>query len=569
MFEGTKRRSAPFWIPPLDILKLLGLFLCLGLSLFRACSGPVAAPLTIDAPVKQLALGTRGEVVGSAAPGSTVSIYQGNKFLGDTVARADGTWNYALPALVVGSYAISARSANASVVVPVNVDVIEVTKAVVADAPTAIQEKPLPASAPVILSPVGGAVLPQSQLGNAEGTANAGNKVTLFDGDVKIGETTTGPNGRWSLALPALAVGAHRITAKALGGDGAEVASYPIQLNVTAPVAPPAPTATTAAPVATATTAAAAAPAATATTAVAAPAATATTAAAAAQPAAPVIAEPAAGAELPAAQLGDVSGTGTAGNKITVQASDKPIGETTVGADGKWSLELPKLDVGSYKITAREADASGKEVASNTTEIKVVEAPVVVPAALANEPPAIASPADGAKLPVAKLTSVSGEAAADSKVEVSVDGKPVGKADADSAGKWSLDVTGLLPGAHTLSAKDANGASEEAKITVYGSPVITFPAAKKVQPGETVLKGTAPPDSRVIVIFDGDKEVGRVTADAKGNWEFQIPAEFAVGKHTVKVRAEDTSGVPLGESDLKELEVILILPTTGEDLSGN
>ena len=244
MFQGTKRRGAPFWIPPLDILKLLGLFACLGLSLFRACSGPVGAPLTIDAPVKQLIVGARGEVVGNAAPGSTVSIYQGNKFLGDTVARPDGTWNYALPALAAGSYAISARSANAAVAVPVNVDVIDATRVVVANAPTAIETKPQPASAPVILSPVGGAVLSQSQLGNADGTANAGNNVILFDGDVKIGETTTGPNGRWSLALPALAVGAHRITAKAVGTDGIEVASFPIQLNVTAPVAPPAPTAT-------------------------------------------------------------------------------------------------------------------------------------------------------------------------------------------------------------------------------------------------------------------------------------------------------------------------------------
>ena len=285
---------------------------------------------------------------------------------------------------------------------------------------------------------------------------------------------------------------------------------------------------------------------------------------------APVIQSPAVGAELPATQLGDVSGTGTAGNTITVQASDKPVGETTVGADGKWSLELPKLDVGSYEIVASETDASGKEISSNTTEIKVVEAKAAdAVAAPANEPPAIASPVDGAKLPVTRTTTVSGEAAAGSKVAVSVDGKPAGEAEADSAGKWSLDVTGLLPGAHTVSATDANGAAEDAKITVYGAPVITFPAAKKVQPGETVLKGTAPPGSRIIVIFDGDTEVGRVTADAKGSWEFQIPAEFAVGKHTVKVRAEDTAGVPLGESELKELEVILILPTTGEDLSGN
>ena len=47
MFEGTKRKNAPFWIPPLDILKFLGLFACLGLSLFRACSGPVLTPLTV------------------------------------------------------------------------------------------------------------------------------------------------------------------------------------------------------------------------------------------------------------------------------------------------------------------------------------------------------------------------------------------------------------------------------------------------------------------------------------------------------------------------------------------
>jgi hypothetical protein len=348
----------------------------------------------------------------------------------------------------------------------------------------------------VILTPLGGAVLPQNALGNVEGTANSGNTVAVFDGDVKIGEATTGPNGRWSLALPALSVGAHRLMAKATGGDGAEVASFPVQVNVTAPVAPTATSlpAPTAAPAATATTAAPTPePVATATTA-AAPAATATTAAPA----------------------------------------------------------------------ATATTAAAPEATATTATTTTAESPA--PAA---EPPAIAASLDGAKVPSAKTTTLSGEADAGSVVEVSVDGAVLGETTADSAGQWTIEAADLKPGEHVISAKDANGAAEDATITVLAplaAPVITnIKNGSKVEAGKPLAVAGTGPASSTITVYQGDAELGKTESNAKGAWKLTPSKPIEAGKYEITAVASNEAAGESVASNVVEIEagLTVLLPTTG------
>ena len=501
MFEGTKRTRAPYWIPPLDILKLLGLFACLGLSLLRGCAGPTAAPLTLDAKAKQIVVGTRGEVFGTATKGSTVNLYQGDQYLGNTVARDDGTWNYALPALAAGTYAITARTDNSGIAVPLSVEVMAAPPVAATEAQKPAEQKLLPASAPVIVSPAGGTNLPLNNLGNVEGAANAGNLVALYEGDKKIGEATTGANGRWLVPLAGLAIGPHDLFAKATGGDGKEVASLPVHVNVVAAVAAPAPTAT---------------------------------------------------AETKAAAVAPTA--------TTVAVAPAP----TATAEAKAAAVAPTAT----------AEAAKPEATATSAPAAVAATPTVA-AVAAVEPPAISSPADGAKLPIANLGSVSGVAAASSKVEVSVNGKPIGEVDAAKDGKWSIALAGLKPGEYTLSAKDANGASNEAKVVVVAAPVApvitNIKSGSKVTAGKVVeVAGTGPANS-TITVYENAAEVGKTQSDAKGAWKLTPTKAIDPGKYKITAIASDAVAGESAKSNTVDIEagVTVLLPTTGGDLSGN
>ena len=144
-----------------------------------------------------------------------------------------------------------------------------------------------------------------------EGTGTPGSTVTVYDGEQAVGETTVGADGTWTLTVPPLAAGAHSLVAKLLGADGVEqAASAPVELTVAdgqVVVATPAP----AAPVA----------------------------------AAPEIKRPGAGLKAGAPLV--LEGTGTPGSTVTVYDGEQVVGETTVGADGTWTLTVPPLAAGA------------------------------------------------------------------------------------------------------------------------------------------------------------------------------------------------------------------------------
>jgi hypothetical protein len=567
MIERTKRKTAPFWIPSLDILKLALLIpACLGLFWLGRSYINVAAP-TIAAAAPQFAASTRGEVTGTAPAGSTVRVYNGNTELGSVTADAEGKWRMPLPPLAVGSYVLTARAeqngaewASQST----TVEVIAPTAVPAEVVPTAVAlGRALPASAPVILSPAGGTILAEGAGSEVNGSGNSGNKIVVYADDKAVGETVVGPNGRWSVPLPPLAVGAHQVAAKAIGGDGIEVASAVV--NVIVQAAPPTASATataiaTAVPAAATATEAPVQPTAAATAAAVATA-TREVAVAAAEP--PAILSPLnAGGTLPVSGTQAtvvITGVAASNSAVQVVVDGVPAVTVTADANGAWQAEVPVPANDKFVISAQDANGTSEEVPA--------EVSARAPAAPAVEVrvPVIVAPVNNSVLKLDRVTRavITGTAAANSAVAVSVNGRAAGTAVADVNGVWRAELPALAEGAHVIVAEDANGKSAEAKVLVYAPPVITAPSGSKVQPGATVLKGKAPANSRVIVILDGDQEIGRVQANAAGNWAFQIPPEFAVGAHTVKVRAEDANGVTLGESTIKELDVVLILPETG------
>ncbi|HEX8437475.1 Ig-like domain-containing protein, partial [Archangium sp.] len=112
--------------------------------------------------------------------------------------------------------------------------------------------------------------------------------------------------------------------------------------------------------------------------------------------------------------------------------------------------------------------------------------------------------------------------------------------------------TGLGEGKHTLlvRAVDALGNADltperyEWTVDTLGpvAPVVSQSLEGATFDTSTpVLTGTAEPGSTVTVIIDG-KEVGTVTADASGNWNYTPTTSLKDGPHEVKARATDPSG---------------------------
>lgn len=78
----------------------------------------------------------------------------------------------------------------------------------------------------------------------------------------------------------------------------------------------------------------------------------------------------------------------------------------------------------------------------------------------------------------------------------------------------------------------------------------------RVEPGgESVLAGRAEPGS-VIVLLDGDEEIGRATADKSGSWAIVLDQPLAPGDHQLGLRAE----LPDGRVVLSETVVIVAVP---------
>lgn len=80
--------------------------------------------------------------------------------------------------------------------------------------------------------------------------------------------------------------------------------------------------------------------------------------------------------------------------------------------------------------------------------------------------------------------------------------------------------------------------------------------------GDAVIAGRAQPGAEVEV-RDGDKTVGKVTADARGEWVLVPEQPLAPGAHSLNLIARLN-----GETSTSEADVILVVPEAGHDIAG-
>ncbi len=288
-----------------------------------------------------------------------------------------------------------------------------------------------------------------------------------------------------------------------------------------------------------------------------------------------------------------ISGTTTAqaGQTLTVTLNNNTY-QTTVQADGTWSVNVPAADLSgltasSYTVTATVSDKAGNPASADHALAVDVTAPDLTINTVAGDD--IINAIEHGQALVVRGTSTG--AAAGDVVTVNLNGKNY-TTTLDASGNWTVgipaaDVTALANGTVTINASvtDAAGNSGSAthQVTVNTDlPSITFNAIsgdnvlnadEKGQPltisGSSTGLATG---AQVTVTLNGHNY--SATTDAAGNWTLTVPVSdlAALGQANYTVSASATSAAGNTASSQANLLVDSGLPgvtintVTGDDI---
>jgi uncharacterized surface protein with fasciclin (FAS1) repeats len=235
-----------------------------------------------------------------------------------------------------------------------------------------------------------------------------------------------------------------------------------------------------------------------------------------------------------------LSGLAGPGALVQLLADGQPLGQTSAGVDGVWSLTAA-LPAGQHTLVAQTLDNVGSVVAESTPlTITVGEAAAAQPAITFQ--------------PLADAWSLAGVAAPGAIVTVLAGGAPLAETTADATGAWSLTIPAAgLSGELAIQSTDAAGAAVTTPLAIGPRrPGITAPGPITTAPdgsgllvvplGVVTWTGQGAPGTQVEAVVDG-QSVGVAVVDDAGNWS--LPIELAAGQHTIQVNSLDLAGVLL------------------------
>ncbi|WP_207888499.1 Ig-like domain-containing protein, partial [Pseudomonas sp. 30_B] len=273
-----------------------------------------------------------------------------------------------------------------------------------------------------------------------------------------------------------------------------------------------------------------------------------------------------------------ISGTGTAGDTITVYAKDSTgnhaIGTATVGADGTWSMQpSQRLVSGLNDLTAVESDPAGNSTDPSAKYSFTLDtgSPSV---------PTIESVFDDVgpytgflqKGDVTDDTQPTFKGTAEAGCTVKLyDGSTlIGSGQADANGKWEITTSALADGLHNVTATATNTVGQVSEPTgVWSFSVDTSKPANvtdllvlddvgnqtgPLHNGDTTdddrptFSGGAEAGGKVI-IYDNGTKIGEADVGADGKWEFTPTTPLNNGDHAFTTEVLDKAGNSSGQGD--------------------
>ena len=276
-----------------------------------------------------------------------------------------------------------------------------------------------------------------------------------------------------------------------------------------------------------------------------------------------------------------ISGTTTAqaGQTLTVTLNNNTY-QTTVQADGTWSVNVPAADLSgltasSYTVTATVSDKAGNQASADHALAVDITAPDLTINTVAGDD--IINAIEHGQALVVSGTSTG--AAAGDVVTVTLNGKNY-TTTLDASGNWSVgipaaDVTALATGSQTITASlsDRAGNSDSTThdvtvdlsgptlsiSTVSGDDIINN--AEKTQ-DLTISGGSSglATGTTVTVMLNG--LAYSATTDSSGNWSVTVPASAvgALGEAVYQISASATDSAGNSGSTTHTVNVESLLP---------
>nr|WP_184280418.1 Ig-like domain-containing protein [Serratia fonticola] len=285
-----------------------------------------------------------------------------------------------------------------------------------------------------------------------------------------------------------------------------------------------------------------------------------------------------------------LSGTGEPGNTITVYDKGLAIGSTVVDGKGNWTFtpETP-LSEGQHQLVITETDPSGNVSApSDALNFGVDTVPPDLPAIqhiMDKVGDSVGEIKPGSATDDTR-PELSGTGEAGSTVTIYDNGVEIGKAEVNSAGRWSFQPENpLADGPHNITVSQTDAAGNQSGVSdAWGFTVDTTAPSQPdiseildntgsltgpLHPGDSTdetqpeLSGKGEPGN-VIIIEDNGKEIGSTTVDENGNWTFKPETPLEEGKHELVIVEEDQAG----NKSEPSAPIEIIVDTTAPDQPG-
>ncbi|WP_285352851.1 hypothetical protein [Pseudomonas sp. ME-P-057] len=356
-------------------------------------------------------------VSGQASPDEQVELFDNDVSKGKLHTDGDGMWTVTLSPLSIGSHEFRAK-AHYGTEPQSELWKIKIETAM---APTIAS---VTDSKNVEVPPEGFTVDVNVAL---SGSANANLQVEVFDANRSLGMPTATPAATWSLPVAGLSLGRHVMKARACYGENLE--SDERGFTVTADVAPSITS----------------------------------------------VVDPAGTAVPPGqstfANTVTASGQASIGQQVQVLDGDTPKGNATADGNGRWGREVSALATGFHTLKARALyGAGGRD--STPWSFNVLQA--TVPQLIHVKDPNGEVGQNGSTVYIA--LTVTGTAAAGQQVDILDNNASKGSTSVTAAGEWSLSVSGLVLGNHSIKAKGLYGERPDSNVRNFRveSPVPDF-----------------------------------------------------------------------------------------------
>ncbi|MEY7686087.1 Ig-like domain-containing protein [Citrobacter cronae] len=256
-----------------------------------------------------------------------------------------------------------------------------------------------------------------------------------------------------------------------------------------------------------------------------------------------------------------IDGTAEKYATITVMVDGKAVGTTQADANGNWQFEYdpnPALSDGDYTLTIQAQDEVGNT--SSSSYDLVIDTVTVTPSLKLDTGSDTGSSNDDG---ITKETQplLTGTAEANATIEIFIDGTVVGQVVSDKNGVWNYRIpeeASLADGEHAVVVRATDAAGNSANSTTLDivvdstmeTPAIHLDSDSGISDADRITNNASPIFSgsaeaySSITIYQDGKAIGKVSADANGNWSYSFTGSQALtdGSYIFYITATDVAG---------------------------